>query len=111
MLHHQCKELDQGEYGFITEAELVTREEYDQALELNKKALKLAEETGNMISMSRIMGNIGTLYHKTGEPDKGLEYHVRHMKWAEHVGDKSGYGVACNRIGAILNEKIDAQFT
>ena len=85
-------------------------QEYDQALELNKKALKLAEETGNMISMSRIMGNIGTLYHKTGEPDKGLEYHVRHMKWAEHVGDKSGYGVACNRIGAILNEKIDAQF-
>jgi tetratricopeptide (TPR) repeat protein len=53
---------------------LSDRGEYDEALKMGNKGLKLLRDEDNRIGVSRALNDLGSIYHRLKEYDKALEY-------------------------------------
>ncbi|MBC7868503.1 MAG: tetratricopeptide repeat protein, partial [Gloeobacteraceae cyanobacterium ES-bin-316] len=77
----------------------------DQSLELNFKALSVAERRKNKEETALSFNNIGQLYHKyLMDRSKALEYYKKSLAIAEKSGDKKAMSLAKNNIGALSAE-------
>ena len=77
----------------------------DQSLELNFKALALAEKRMNNNEIALSLNNIGALYHKfLKDPARALEYYKKSQVISEKEGDKKGLSLIKNNIGAVYAE-------
>lgn len=78
----------------------------DQSLELNFKALALAEKQQNNSSIAISLNNIGAMYHKfLKDPSRALEYYKKGLVISEKQGDKKGVSLVKNNIAAIYAEQ------
>ena len=77
----------------------------DQSLELNFKALALAEKRKNNKEIALSLNNIGQLYHKyLGDRPKALEYYKRGLAISQQDNDKKTTGLIKNNIAALTSE-------
>ncbi len=56
---------------------------------------------------SRALGNIGYLFHKTGDYDTALHYLEQSLAINQQIGDREGEGRSLNNIGEIYRAKGD----
>ena len=73
---------------------------YRKALFYYFKALKMAEEQNNKITINLNLGNIGSLYKDMGEYQKALDFCFRSEKITEDLGDKNGMARNFANIGS-----------
>ena len=62
--------------------------EYDQAIEYQKRGLKVSEELGNKEGMARSLTGIANNYSNVGEYDQALNYLNLGLKISEEQGYK-----------------------
>ena len=78
-----------------------------KALVYFERCLKASEESGDKLSVSSQLGNIGITYKEFGNYPKALVYLQRSLKIMEELGDKGGCSVALNGIGGIYRMQSD----
>jgi len=77
---------------------------YNQALDLNFKALKIGEESGDKQIVLTALTHIGQNYYAEGDAYKAIEYNSKGLKIAQETNDE--WNMARN-IGAIGNAYQD----
>ncbi len=78
----------------------------DQSLELNFKALALAEKDKDYSSIALSFNNIGQLYHKyLKDRTRALEYYKKGLAISEREGDKKGVSLVKNNIATLYAEQ------
>ena len=81
--------------------------EYPKALIFYQKSLKIREEIGDKVGMAVNYHNIGQLYSKMGELEKGIEYTQKAIQLHEILGDKNGVANSLYILGEIALQKKD----
>ncbi|MDT5122877.1 MAG: hypothetical protein QOC96_2359 [Acidobacteriota bacterium] len=79
------------------------RGEYDKALEYFKRALKIAEEIGDLLGAAYSLGEIGIIHQVRGEYDKALENFERVLKISEELDDALSTAISLHQIGVIYS--------
>jgi tetratricopeptide (TPR) repeat protein len=78
-------------------------EDYDSALEAINAALKtytgLAQQSGNSNGVAICYGQLGDIHNLTGNPDQGLEYHLRALRLREEAGIKPAIADGLSGVG------------
>ena len=82
-----------------------TRGEYDKAINLFQKRLKISEKIGDKQGMGMAYNNLGIVYYDKGEYDEALELYYKCLKIYEEIGDKRGIGMACNSLGNLYSAR------
>jgi signal transduction histidine kinase len=77
------------------------RSAYPDALELHKKALKLAQEWNNTKVEISALNNLGVVYRRLDESALALKYHLEALKLSEKTKDDYSASIALNSIGNI----------
>lgn len=78
----------------------------DQSLELNFKALALAEKRKNNKEIALSFNNIGALYHKyLKDPARALEFYKKSLAISEKADDKKGVGLIKHNIATLYAEQ------
>lgn len=80
---------------------------YQNSLEYNLKALKIAREIGNKKSEGIVLGNIGVYYANIGEFDKALEYYYQDLALMRELRAKQDEAHGLTNIGVIYAYKGD----
>jgi adenylate cyclase len=83
---------------------------FPKALELLLKALKIAEEDGNRIGISKACANIGSVYADEKNYTKALEYYFKALKISQELGDKRGIARKLGNIGTIYKEQKNPDY-
>jgi len=81
-----------------------TKGEYDKALELYQKYLRISEELGDRQGIGKASNNLGTVYSDKGEYDKAIELFRKYLRISEEIGDKRGIGIASFHLGGLFLE-------
>ena len=80
----------------------------DQSLELNFKALALAEKEKDNRAIALSFNNIGALYHKyLKDAPRALEFYKKGLAISEMEGDKKGISLVKNNIASVYAEQDD----
>jgi len=74
---------------------------YPEAIELHKKALKLAQEQHNIKLQISALNNLGVVYRRLDESALALKYHLDALKLAEQTDDDYSSSISLNSIGNI----------
>ncbi len=77
---------------------------YDKAMDLYLKALKLSEEAGDKKGMAGSYNNLGIAYKDLGNFEKAIVFYKQSLKIREEFGDKKGMSGNYNNIGNSLRE-------
>jgi len=75
------------------------------AMELFLRSLSIAELNNDSVLMTRIYGNIGTLYEEQREYDRALEYYERSLRILEKREDRRILGNTLHNIAVIYGRK------
>ncbi|MEW6687292.1 MAG: tetratricopeptide repeat protein, partial [Candidatus Edwardsbacteria bacterium] len=81
--------------------------DYDKAVELYQKRLKISEEIGDKRGIGIASNNLGIVYHDKGDYDKAVEYYQKYLKISEEIGDKQSIGIASGNLGIVYYDKGD----
>ena len=87
---------------------LVEKGDFDKALELLMKTLKIEESLGvEPHEIATTYNNIGVTYERIGDYDKALEYHKKaiSIREKEKESDPIGLAFSLNSIGTVYNFK------
>jgi CHAT domain-containing protein len=68
----------------------ISQEHFDEAIDLNQSALKLAQSLDLQSLVTTVLGNMGWAYSELGDFNNGLEFYTRGADQAERIG-LSGY--------------------
>jgi signal transduction histidine kinase len=75
--------------------------DYSKALYYHRKALAIAEKTGNIYFQVQALNNIGVVYRRIDDNSKALFFHIKALKLAEEIKDVKNICIAYNSIGNI----------
>ncbi len=75
--------------------------DYSKALYYHRKALAIAEKTGNIYFQVQALNNIGVVYRRIDDNSKALFFHIKALKLAEEINDVKNICIAYNSIGNI----------
>ncbi|MFN3969441.1 tetratricopeptide repeat protein [Flavobacterium sp.] len=90
-----------GSIGFV----FMQQSNYAKALSFNFKALKIFQETNNLVKLAAIYNNIGVIYKSQGDYFKSLNYYEKCLTIQEKLKDEN-IGTTTNNIGLVyLNLK------
>lgn len=78
--------------------------EYDRAIELFEKYLKISEEIGDKREIGNASSNLGIVYQERGEYDKTIELFNKDLKISEEIGNKPGIGMISGNLGNVYFE-------
>lgn len=77
----------------------------DNSLDLNFKALRLAEKMNKEGDAATSLNNIGQVYHKyLLDYDKGLEYYNKSLAIREKLGNKKDIGLIKNNLASLYSD-------
>ncbi|MEO0228344.1 MAG: tetratricopeptide repeat protein [candidate division WOR-3 bacterium] len=79
--------------------------EYDRAIELFEKYLRISEEIGDRRGIGTANNNLGLIYYNRGEYDRAIELFQKHLRITEEIGDRRGIGTASNNLGLVYYNK------
>uniref|UniRef100_A0A7C4TGK0 Tetratricopeptide repeat protein n=1 Tax=candidate division WOR-3 bacterium TaxID=2052148 RepID=A0A7C4TGK0_UNCW3 len=82
-----------------------TKGEYDKALELYQKDLKICEEIGDKRGIGIASNNLGVFYHDKGEYDKAIELYQKYLKISEEIADKQNIALANGNLGVANHDR------
>ncbi len=82
-----------------------TKGEYDKAIELYRKSLKISEEIGDKQGIADAINNLGTFYYNKGEYDKAIELYQKRLQISEEIGDKLSIGMVSANLGNVYYDK------
>lgn len=74
-----------------------------------KKALALAQQTGNLLDIARIQANLANTHRAMGEMDVALVYLDESTRTRKLVGDRQGLAVCLNNLARIQNHRGEFQ--
>lgn len=78
--------------------------DYDQALEVYFRALRLSSEFGDLVNMGNLYANIGKSYQKTANYDLALSNLKESVKVRKEAGDEFGLSRSFMHIGSFYRE-------
>jgi tetratricopeptide (TPR) repeat protein len=102
------KERDCREEAFALEIIGVShwlKGEFNTALKLSRKSLKIWEKIGDQKGIGTSLNFIGIIYTETGLLDKAIEYMNRSLKIREKIGDKQALEKVFHNIGIPYTKK------
>jgi signal transduction histidine kinase len=71
-------------------------------MEACRRALELAEVTGDSTNAAGALNNIGVIHYFWGEHDDAVEYYLEAARINERLGDREGLAKAYNNVAAVL---------
>ncbi|WP_411895374.1 adenylate/guanylate cyclase domain-containing protein [Winogradskyella sp. A2] len=80
---------------------LVYQGKYAEGLNRFKKSLKSVEKINDSLTMSTIVGNIGSIYYAKGDVRKALDNYNRSIKILENLNSRDGLAGSYMNIGSI----------
>jgi tetratricopeptide (TPR) repeat protein len=84
---------------------LLSKGEFDPALEYYEKSLAVMEKIGERQGIAAALNNIGNVYDYKGDLENALGYYERVLEMEEKMGYKSHIAMALNNIGNMHNAK------
>ena len=72
---------------------------YLKALQLDLKALKIAETSQDKISIARVLGNIGDDYTYTGDYRRAIDYALKALSISKEINFPRGVGINTGNLG------------
>jgi len=82
---------------------------YDRAETLAKKALALAEQTGDQVDRSRALAALGLIALEGGKPTEADTYFTESYEAAKRTGDAHATGLALLNLGEMARKRGDFQ--
>ncbi len=79
--------------------------DFDKAIELYQRFLKVSEESGNLFGIGMALNNLGGVYAHRGDIDKAIPLFKKKLAISEKLGNKVGIAMAANNLGWIYCEK------
>jgi len=79
-------------------------QDYPEAIRSLKMAAKLAHDAGDVATEARHLGNLALVYHRTGRPDKALQYFEHALAAARADSDRVTEDGILGNMGNILRE-------
>ena len=79
------------------------KKDYDSSLYYHRLALAAREKTGNKISISSSLFNMGELFNNRKEYSNALRYLQRGLSYDREIGDVYGQGLYCYQIARAFN--------
>ncbi len=80
-----------------------TRSEYNKALKLHNKSVKIARDLNNKALLTRYINMLAVVYRRIDENKHALDLHMEALKLAEEVQDTFQISVAYNGLGNIYS--------
>jgi signal transduction histidine kinase len=74
---------------------------YNTALVYHRKALEMAETSGNLKLKMKALNNIGVVYRRIDESKLAIDFHMDALKIAEKLNDPRNTCISLNSIGNI----------
>jgi CHAT domain-containing protein/Tfp pilus assembly protein PilF len=74
--------------------------QYETAIDSYQKALSLAEDYGDVLRISSILGNLGQAYYNLGEYASSIEYQNQHLALSRSINFRAGEARA---LGSLAN--------
>lgn len=84
---------------------LISKGNYEQALNLLSEAQIIAEKNDDKRQYSFILKDYGNIYSNQGEYDKALQYFEKMKEICTNIDDKLGYSIAIESIGNVFADK------
>jgi len=81
------------------------REDYVNALQVWKEALKIFEEDSFKVGAANMLNNIGVIYYNKGLEDNALESYLKSLKYAEEANDPLRIATAMSNVGGVYSNK------
>jgi tetratricopeptide (TPR) repeat protein len=78
---------------------------YDGAMELYNKSLKIHEELGDKSGISRTLHQLANIHYLQGNYDRAMELYNKSLKIHEELGDKSGISRTLHQLAMIEQDK------
>ncbi|MBS1633772.1 MAG: sensor histidine kinase [Bacteroidetes bacterium] len=115
--YHQSLQLSQkirykpGEIKFASyyTAVLNMQGRFDSSLLLNKKALELAKETKDELSIAKATFNTANSFHMISKEDSALYYYLQVLPILDKLGNKRMLGIAYSNIQNIYTDLTQYQ--
>jgi tetratricopeptide (TPR) repeat protein len=82
-----------------------SQSDFDKALELYRRFLRVSEESKNLFGIGMAVNNLGSVYTHKGDYDKAIPLFERKLAISEQLGNKVGIAMAANNLGVIYYEK------
>ncbi|MGB3479378.1 MAG: tetratricopeptide repeat protein [bacterium] len=79
--------------------------DFDKAIELYQRFLKVSEESRNLFGIGMAANNQGSVYTHKGDYDKAIPLFKKKLAISEKLGNKVGIAMAVNNLGWIYGEK------
>ncbi len=77
------------------------RGEYQAALEMYEKVLKIFEDIGDQKNMAAVLHQVGMIHQERGDYEPALEMYEKSLKIAEDLGDRAGIAQSLHQVGNI----------
>jgi len=78
---------------------------FDKAIELYLRALKIEQKIGHKKGMAGSMSNLALTFQTRGDIQKALEYNSKSLNIREEIGDKEGVALSLNNLGLIYDSQ------
>ena len=75
--------------------------EYDNAMNLYRRALRISENIGENKYRAMVLNNIGFIYAEYDKYEKTLDYYKQALEIRKEIQDKKGIGLSYNSIGRV----------
>ena len=72
---------------------------YKKSLEYFEKALKIAQEIGDLRGEGATLGNLGLTYYYWGKMERAIDYCEQALSISKEIGDLRGEGAALGNLG------------
>ncbi len=79
--------------------------DFDKAIELYQRFLKVSEESGDLFGIGMAANNMGSVYTHKGDYDKAIPLFKKKLAISEKLGNKVGIAMAANNLGWIYCQK------
>lgn len=80
---------------------------FDKAIELYQRTLKVYEESGNLFGIGMAVNNLGSVYTHRGDYDTAIPLFRKKLEISHKLGNKIGIAMAANNLGWIYCERKD----
>ncbi|MEM2972395.1 MAG: tetratricopeptide repeat protein, partial [Candidatus Bathyarchaeia archaeon] len=78
---------------------------YDKAMELYQKSLKIKEELGDKSGIAKTLHQLANIHYLQGNLDKAMELYQKSLKIGEELGDKSGISATLHQLAMIEQDR------
>ena len=83
---------------------------YEEAVNLYNKSLKISEELGNKSGISNTLHQLGIIHQRQGNYEEAVEQYNQSLEIKEELGDKSGIAATLGQLGRIYLEKKEYSY-